>query len=525
MNRLIFHNHDNVSIRNDNRGIIPLIPILIAVLIGGGMALVAWAFFAELWISTMIFLVIFFFIWMMIKGMERGIVGKRGFVLGIVLIVIFLILAIFVSPVMFTLSLWPDDFDPEAETHTNTIDDFTGGGQYPNNGVFSRTQYIMSWLKNGQGQDITIAGTIIVGELAGHAQICKGEYRLYLTDSSSWGDPVETWNWLPEMSGWQIGGTENLPSKTHTPAGSYDGWAKVEVWVETHEGACNNPFAFPESGNIAVDYAYLRSGVGDIWFEPSDQVVIGDTLKIWYDVGWSSGEGGNWVIVLTSLADGEERERFYPEDDTHNNFFEYVVSTSDFQTGDPCPRNALRATLYNSLNLKDIIDVTTTDIAGIGPPEPTISISPSQSYYNAGDEITITVEAEPNPDTMAEIIKYYVVIAPDGDDLISDNNKFTYTFAHSGEYEIQAYCQDVTCHMSAVAHKKIQVLEPGEEHPIVPSELPWIFVIVLLIWGIASAWIYSDKKLPGTSKTKLMVVLGGFAVIALLFFMEVIPYG
>lgn len=529
MNRLIFHHHDNVSIRNDNTGVIPLIPILIAVLIGGGMALVAWAFFAELWISTMIFIVIFLFIWLMITGIKKGIVGRRGMILGIILIFAFLILAIFVSPVMFRFSIGPPDLN-DFKTKSFELSGLRGTGTHTDGDETEEINddhfYVSAWTTDDDSEKIIIQGKVLVLPTA-FARVNEAAYRIYLTSGDSWGEPVKVFKNLEVLMGeFQIGDEVTWEHKVFEIQGSFDGWIKVEFWLRF-----GGVFEIIGGGwgKMAQDTAEVQSGKGDINFVEGIYE-IGDMAELELDLGYAKGQ---YKLEVKALTTGEMLFDGFLDESLEGKVtrMDFLVKGSYVSIGTwpDCPANLIEAKLWNELFQKAEHETAVTDIKTLGPDKPTITLSnPADDIaYRSGETISITIKSQPNIQTQAAIVEYRLRISPG--DIIKENStdgKFTFKPPHRGTYKLIASCQDAVCRRSEVLTKEITIYDKGETPPfITETAIPWILIIVLLIWGTASAWIFYGKKVPGTKRTKAIVILAGFIIIALLFLLEVIPYG
>lgn len=553
MNRLIFHNHDNVSIRNDNTGVIPLIPILIAVLIGGGMALVAWAFFAELWISTMIFIVIFLFIWLMITAVQKNIVGKRGLIVGSALIFVFVLLAIFVSPVMFAIV----PFDADTETHEFELANHNhseGNEHWVAHIELSGTLFITSWQQGQFSQQVTTSVAYILPKRApDFGDPCAATsdfwYMVYINDAGSYREvesseidvisgPLGKENKEDPLPGGDVeveyGVQFSIPSLTFHLKGEFIGGLRVEVWFDMRYRNCivGNEVGHEDKMG-SKDEANLRSGYTEITWEES-RYQIGDTAVLELRLGYSTsrigdGQGGYFLTVEAQAIHEIIFENFLPSDwEGTTKHMEFEVKGEYFDSEPPCADNSIKATISNTLFPQSEDWTAVTDFEALSPGDVQVTLSsPSDGDgYRTGETISITVTGEPNEQTQAPILDYFMYISPSDITENNSNGRFTFIPGHRGEFKLQFKCQDTFCRPSPVKTVKIMVYDPAErisDNGV--SDIPWILIIVLLIWGIASAWIFYGKKVPGTKRTKVIVILAGFIVIALLFLLEVIPYG
>jgi hypothetical protein len=207
--------------------------------------------------------------------------------------------------------------------------------------------------------------------------------------------------------------------------GNFIGILRAEFWVDWRAAFHGGHYHL-----MAIDEAAVVPGWGTLAIENAGSLVqVGDELGIRYDVGAAcsvKADGGTrlggcgWILSLRNRDSGAAPEGW--EDVTPADFAQGTVRLpvrpSWFQLG---AHNEYEVKLFNQLNVQDVRIFVTIDDADLAPGAPRIQVSPGPPYRQ-GDELTLTVSADPNPITLRDIAEYHVVVRQGGRILVDERS-------------------------------------------------------------------------------------------------------
>lgn len=398
-----------------------------------------------------------------------------------------------------------------------------GGGAFAGEELMDATQYITSWLPNADSEKIGVQGTWqnTAGVLGCNgAAVFIDDYRYEFLISLNGGP----WTPYKTVTAANLGDTppgfvdpttnDNFRATVQTINGNLIGALRVQLWIENHLRI------FVEYSRgwflAAEDDALLVPGVGDVNFT-AGQFEIGECAGINYDVGYarSVNEGGGWTIKLNRARDGVVLQTWAIADNQKGLVSPcYTIKAGDFAAGSD---NIITATLLNDITgIKDSAS-SVIDDKEAAPAIKSLTITPT-GQVKAGDEVMVTITAEPNKNTQLPITAYCFYIRSGPGTVITNGCQGgpSYTFIVQGTADliVSGWVKDEV-RSSPVITQTVDVLNPNDLGTTTPvTQFPLLLVLILATIGglLATALAFRE----GAGSPLLTILVGGAAIVAVL---------
>ncbi len=406
-----------------------------------------------------------------------------------------------------------------TETQTWVKRNWEGAGSPSFDGeLLDGTQYITSWMHNGDSEKIVAEGQIKYLFPAGDL-LRKCRYYTYATTTGVWKPINEV---VPgEIPEQEVGcGPNTLPGQ----------WASLDVSERVLNGPTVGGIAVelqlylgiinPVWETVARDEAYLRPGIGDIAFD-KPLYEIGETAIIRYHVGYASSqrEGGGWSIQLYEPPDrgGSVVDSWTVSDNTLGQVT-YTFVLTDFVAGES---NIFTIKLLNTITGVKDDDAAVVDDAELAPNIVSVSVEPPGTR-SVGDDMAVTVVAVPNDLTGLPISEYYFHIRAGPSTIIVDawqpTSTFFFTIQSDGDLQVNVCVRDAERSNCA---KRVNVLVEEPDTPFGwddadPYTAPWWlwFSVGLLLAGALGVQFL--PQIPQGGRTIVSIFfLAGSAVLLL----------
>jgi len=213
--------------------------------------------------------------------------------------------------------------------------------------------------------------------------------------------------------------------------GPYVGKLKVELYG-LFDCEWNDPGLY--SKLLLKDEVNLLPGAGSITIDTSTTVFEeGETVPILIDTGFSGktigGSYGNlgWEVRIYEPDSGIAIKTYNVPDNRANYLIEYIVPDGAYN---PNGNNQWTIELFNTLltQAEEQVYFVGEGMSENGPGIPTVSFD--EPSYEKGDEVTVTLHSDPNPDGANSVYEFYVK-------------------AYYGNSEIQSVSSDLPKYISA----------------------------------------------------------------------------
>lgn len=499
----------------DDRGVLPLIPILILILIIPIVFIALALFFLKFLIIGILILVALLILIAVLTGRIK-LAQKQSF--AVIIIVIILVLMAVGTGLLFGIT--PIDID--TDTVSIGVDSgegvfgkgfgtYGGGSCFDvltEGELFDKEAYAVSWKPGVESETINMQGCIFSITLP-PKRIDDIKYKLYWSDDgSNWGDPIEVWEKGTDLrpDAVQYSFFENKPNSAIRVELTGDGWG----------GIFGDWKAFDDAV-FAYDQAYIYSGVGNIEILNENKIVaVGEDLLIDVEkLGYSAGRG--WTLELFSFPQNRI-VKTWSLNDGDVGVQTYLVTSSDFVAWASCDDNQssipnrLEARLFNNLWKQDEADADTIDIRANAPPQPIVTTD--KDWYNVNDIVTISIEGIRNENTNLSLCYFLIdvyyqpgLIQIDDDtrvDAFMDDATYTTDpLPQSGTIRVEVTAYDEGGHPSGhtILQKTVKLPDEGC-NPLIEecgngdiAGIPWIWIIVIIavIFALVGVFILTKK--------------------------------
>lgn len=411
------------------------------------------------------------------------------------------------GPAFTTFTVPVDTTTRRTPTHGWTV----GGSDSFQGELLDSTQYITSWLDNGDSEKLVAQAK--VDDLGfGNALPFGCRYLWSVNTGLGWGslDPpiqeVACDADLFRTPGFHFAVAERT---LHQPL---VGGVRVEFqlfigWdlIFRHDY---------EWRTVVKDEARLLPGVGDVFFDRPNYAV-GQTAEIRVCVGYASStrEGGDWRVEL-----------FGPETDSWD-FPDNVCTPSPsavrqhtFQTP-----GQYRVELRNTIvGVKDD-DAAVVDDLDLAPRLLFVKVEPPGTR-SVGDSMTVTITAEPNPSTGLPIEAYYFHVRQGPSTIIVDrwqpSHVFEFTIQNDGDVQVNVGVRDGE-RMTFSDRIDVQVEgsdKPWGSFPGAAAVVPWWIWLAVGFLLAGALGVQFLPQVPQGGRSILSVFfLGAVGVLLLLY--------
>jgi hypothetical protein len=519
-----FINVKNLSISlNDSRGVAPIIAVIL-LLLGVGVIFTTWIFFAELFFATLLILFGIFILYTGFTLAKNRIIGQKIFAFLLIASLTMVMFGVLASPIS-PFAIVPSDFSTKTKSFEHV--GFAGFGPDSQNGEVSDS---IRYITGKVSEKVVMAGTFKkVG--VSLAAIAQYQFDVFFTTGVSWGEKVESFG--PFSIPFSISTEYNTEPFIFTlPASA--GFVRIQL-LGLVEDPIGNPIKTWKL--FAQDDAYVKQGVGSVQFL-ADRYEVSQVARAEYTLGWATSSKitgpstQGWTITIFSGAQGKivKTESVPGNKDITKGIIEYKVVPEDFKLttfcGEASSLNFLRVEVFNNLVQNDNDDATTIDVAELGPGKPTIALD--KRTYKVGDSLTVSLAAEPNPETNLPVcglrlkIFYKDPVSTLVDtDLKEGQNTYTIgALPDKGVIVVESWSFDAAGRPSEISVAEVRVFG---ENDFIAGEIPVMVIVLFVIWSLVGLLLVAlRRKLPLPSAALVLILLIGYALIVLGFAMGIL---
>ena len=485
------------SLRRDDRGIIPALVVLLGLLGLLGFTVISYAFFADLFVVSLLLLFGFVAVWALTQ------VKSKPAVSGIILV--FLVISAGTLAFVFLFAL------VTVDTTTREFENggWKGTGAYARSGnsgeiILQRT--IITAIDASKDSEVIAFSGALYAQGWTPCVIDAVEYRTALNTGSGWVALKTYYQKITNTAGNYITLTPQQTQLRGTyPSGS---GFRVEIW--SHCAFSGNPYY-----KVAKDEVQLLSGWGKATWG-ADRYQVGEEACFTWDVPFVASEidpGKGWFIE--GFHEGTGAQLFPRVEITTLTGRQCVTVTNEmFQTGAGC-NNVLVARLTSELYIQSEDYTTTIDFSELGPD--VSNLRSDKSEYEEGETIRLTWNETANTQTGLPIVRVTVSYGAgelNDYDVPPGTEEYEITTGVTGAtrtIHVELVIADEGCRpdsedLDIVVHRKGSTpLPPG---------LPWGLLLLLVI-AMASVVLYVIySPLKGILRWIGLLVLIGILIAA-----------